>query len=259
MRNHLFFYFLVSILFLTSCSGEPKQADPLKIAITKTNDYYSAWVERNGDHASWVNLYGLSIDSALSVLQQCDGLLVTGGEDVYPGLYGKLYDTVRCEGFDRYRDSLELAVIHLALAEKMPVFGVCRGLQILNVALGGTLIIDIPSDFDTIVKHRRKNEKCYHEVTIVPNTLVFECSGVTSDTVNSAHHQGIEQPGNGLRIAAYALDSLPEAIEWADPKGKGFLMATQWHPEHLEPDHLLSKNLAVEFLHEAAVYHKHRR
>jgi gamma-glutamyl-gamma-aminobutyrate hydrolase PuuD len=192
MRKYITYFIVATFLFLSSCSGSPERSGPVRIAITKTNDYYSALVERNGNNTEWVNLYGMRVDSAINMLRQCDGLLVTGGEDVYPGLYGKLFDTARCEGFDRYRDSLELAVIHLALEENKPIFGVCRGLQILNVALGGTLIIDIPSDFDTIVKHRKKNETCYHEVTIVPNTLVFKLGGVSSEMVNSAHHQGID-------------------------------------------------------------------
>ncbi len=248
------------MFLITGCiDAIQKDSGSIKIAITKTNDYYSALVERNGDNTEWVNLYGLQIDSAIIVLQQCDGLLVTGGEDVYPGLYGKLYDTARCEGFDRYRDSLELASIAIALEKKMPVFGICRGLQILNVALDGTLIIDIPTDFDTLVKHRfNDGKKCFHVVTTVPNTLIYKLSNVFTDTVNSAHHQGIDHLGNGLKISAFAGDSLPEAIEWANRNNKGFLMATQWHPERLDPDHPLSKNLAVAFLHEAEVYHQNQ-
>jgi len=257
MRKYTAILLLAIGIILSSCQTEQKNTGPVKIAITKTNDYYSALVERNGKNTVWINLYGMSVDSALNVLRQCDGLLVTGGEDVFPGIYGKINDTARCGSFDRYRDTLELSSIDLALQKKMPVFGVCRGLQILNVDLGGTLIIDIPTDFDTIVKHRMKNPgKCFHEVTIVPHTLVSELSRVSSDTVNSSHHQGIEQLGEGLVIAAYAPDSLPEAIEWKDRGNKGFLMATQWHPEHLDPDHPLSKNLFQEFLKEAATYHQ---
>ncbi|RLD89043.1 MAG: hypothetical protein DRJ02_02425 [Bacteroidetes bacterium] len=257
MRKYAIILLLAAGIFITGCQTGQKDTDPVKIAITKTNDYYSALVERNRENTVWINLYGLPVDSALLILGQCDGLLVTGGEDVYPGLYGKLSDTARCEGFDRYRDSLELASIAYALEQKMPVFGICRGLQILNVALNGTLIIDIPTDFDTVVKHRLKDwKKCFHEVTTIPNTLLNKLSNTASDTVNSAHHQGIDHLGNGLRISAYAYDSLPEAIEWAERNNNGFLMATQWHPERLDPDHPLSKNLAVAFLHEAETYHQ---
>ena len=260
MRKYITILLLATSIIISSCHTEQqKYTGPVKIAITKTNDYYSAMVERNRKNTTWVDLYGMPVDSALLLLGQCDGLLVTGGEDVFPGIYGKTDDTARCGSFDRYRDTLELEAIDMAIQKKMPVFGICRGLQILNVDLGGTLIIDIPTDFDTIVKHRMKDfKKCYHEVNIVPHTLVSKLSGVASDTVNSAHHQGIERLGKGLVIAAYAPDSLPEAIEWKERGAKGFLMATQWHPEHLAPDHPLSGNLIKEFLREAAVYHQAR-
>jgi putative glutamine amidotransferase len=205
----------------------------------------------------WVSLYGLSIDSALKALDECDGLLVTGGEDVYPDHYGKISDTTKCGTFDRYRDSLELALIRQALKSKMPVFGVCRGLQILNIALDGTLIIDIPADYDTIVIHRQEDwENCYHQVSVDTASVLFSISRARSAIVNSNHHQGIDKLGNELLITSYAMDSLPESIEWKNNEGKGFLMAVQWHPERMDTIHPLAKNLAVEFLRAAIEYQK---
>lgn len=246
---------LFTSIILWSCSE--KKAESLTIAISKTNSNYSAWTERNGENVTWVSLYGLSIDSALNVLDDCDGLLVTGGEDVYPDYYGKILDTAKCGTFDRYRDSLELALITRALHSNMPVFGVCRGLQILNVALGGTLIIDIPDDYDTTVIHRQDDwENCYHQVSVDTASTLFAISRVSSSTVNSNHHQGIENLGNDLLITSYAIDSLPESFEWKNKDGKGFLMAVQWHPERMDTIHPLAKNLAVEFLREATEYQK---
>jgi putative glutamine amidotransferase len=252
-------YHILTILFISiilwSCSE--KKAEPITIAISKTNDNYSSWIERNGENAIWVDLYGLRIDSALKILNNCDGLLVTGGEDVYPGYYGKILDTSRCGNFDPYRDSLELALIDYALKSNMPVFGVCRGLQILNVALNGTLIIDILNDFDTTVIHRQYDwQNCFHDVTLDTTSQLFKISGVHSSQVNSNHHQGIDKLGNELIITSYAMDSLPESIEWKANEEKRFLMAVQWHPERMEADHPLSKNPAVTFLHHATNYHK---
>ena len=99
-------------------------------------------------------MYGMTIDSALFILSTCQGLLLTGGEDVNPAFYGKLNELSKCEAIDNYRDSLELALINQALLVRMPVFGICRGEQILNVALGGTLLTDIPTDAGTKVAHR---------------------------------------------------------------------------------------------------------
>jgi putative glutamine amidotransferase len=250
---------ILSILFISmilwSCSE--KKTVPLTIAISKTNANYSSWIERNGENTMWVSLYGLSIDSALKALDECDGLLVTGGEDVYPDHYGKISDTTKCGTFDRYRDSLELALIRQALKSKMPVFGVCRGLQILNIALDGTLIIDIPADYDTIVIHRQEDwENCYHQVSVDTASVLFSISRARSAIVNSNHHQGIDKLGNELLITSYAMDSLPESIEWKNNEGKGFLMAVQWHPERMDTIHPLAKNLAVEFLRAAIEYQK---
>ncbi|MCB2208553.1 MAG: gamma-glutamyl-gamma-aminobutyrate hydrolase family protein [Bacteroidetes bacterium] len=259
MRKIPYPLIFIAFIAISLFSCLEKEPETIKIAISKTNDNYSSWVERNGENAVWVDLYGLHIDSALKILDNCDGLLVTGGEDVYPDYYGKISDTAKCGTFDRYRDSLELALIGHAFNINMPVFGVCRGLQILNVALGGTLIIDIPDDFDTIVIHRQKEwQNCYHDVTLDTTSQLFMISGVHSAQVNSNHHQGIDKLGNELIITSYAMDSLPESIQWKNNKGKGFLMAVQWHPERMDKIHPLAKNLAVEFLREATEYQKYK-
>jgi putative glutamine amidotransferase len=255
MKKQFALLLVVATFALSFCTDPKKETATVTIGISKTNDNYSSWIERNGENTQWVNLYPLGIDSALKVLANCDGLLVTGGEDVYPGHYGKLSDTIRCGSFDHYRDSLELALIRNALGKGKPIFGVCRGLQIINVALGGTLVIDIPSDFDTIVVHRQEDwENCYHDVTLNTNSHLFEIAEINEGIVNSNHHQGIEILGNGLLISSYASDSLPESIEWSKPDDKGFLMAVQWHPERMEIDHPLAMNPAIAFIKEAIKY-----
>lgn len=254
--NTLTFIFIAIILW--SCSE--KTSKPVVIAISKTNANYSSWIERNGENATWINVYSLGIDSALKVLDNCDGLLVTGGEDVFPAYYGRVSDTSRCGVFDHYRDSLELSLIYRALAHSQPIFGVCRGEQILNVALGGTLFIDIPEDYNTTVIHRQRDwQNCYHEVILNPGSQLIEISNITEGIVNSNHHQGIDQLGNELLITSYSTDGLPESIEWVEPEGKGFLMAVQWHPERMETEHSLSKNLAVAFLNAANEYQKNKK
>lgn len=255
MRKTPYLLIFIALVAINLFSCGEKEAETIKIAISKTNDNYSSWIEKNGENALWVDLYGLSIDSALKVLDNCDGLLVTGGEDVHPDYYGKISDTSSCGEFDPYRDSLELALIDHALETHMPVFGVCRGLQILNVALGGTLIIDIPVDFNTTVIHRQDDwQNCYHKVTLDTTSQLFIISGIHSSRVNSNHHQGIENLGKELAVSSYATDSLPESIEWKNKERKSFLMAVQWHPERMESDHPLAKNPAVTFLQHATGY-----
>ena len=253
---------LISVLAFQSCDyNEHSGNQKIRIAISKEgiSKHYSGWLERYSKNIEWFNLYPLGIDSALRLLETCDGLLLTGGEDVFPGIYGKINDTLRCGSINRYRDSLEFALIARALEDKMPLIGICRGEQILNVSLDGTLHIDIPTDFDTTVIHRQKDWKnCFHPVHLQPNSQLYLLSGIQSGVVTSNHHQGIEIKGQGLRISALADDGLPEAIEWEEPDGKGFLMAVQWHPERMDTLDPLSAPFAKKFLTEAAVFQEER-
>ena len=137
----------------------------------------------------------------------------------------------------------------------MPIVGVCRGEQIFNVSQGGSLFIDIPTDFDTVVVHRQKDwRNCYHFVEVVEGSKLKEISKTSRDTVTSNHHQGINRLGKGLFITAYSDDSLPEAIEWKSRDDKGFFMAVQWHPERMDTLHPLSAPIAKEFLKEVKLF-----
>ncbi len=244
---------LVAGMLISGC--QPKTNPKVKIAISKESKNYTQWLLRNDSTIQIINLYGMPIDSATGVLSGSNGLLLTGGEDVYPAYYDREGDTSRCGGFDRYRDSLEMAMIEFAVNHNMPVMGVCRGEQILNVALGGSLIIDIPEDFDTSVIHRQDDwMNCFHVAEAVNPSTLAAISNATSDTVTSNHHQAIDQLAPPLMICAYAADSLPEAVTWLNPEGKGFLLAVQWHPERMKTNHPFSDPLAAQFLTEASKY-----
>ena len=247
---------VLSLLFSSCCDKHNKK---IRIAISKekserSTTKYADWLLRHDNTIEYFYMYPLGIDSALSLLNTCDGLLLTGGEDVFPGYYGKIDDTSRCGTFNRYRDSLEFALIETAIDKKIPIFGVCRGEQILNISQGGTLYIDIPTDFDTTVAHRFPNYvKVIHPVSLVNNTILNDmCKDIIDFDVVSNHHQGIEVLGNGLKISAYTDDKLPEAIEWISTTDHPFLMAVQWHPEAMDSLHPLSTNLAKKFLWEAS-------
>ena len=253
------------VLIFTSCdtrntkSQNSTKHNKIRIAISKeksdsSTTKYANWLLRHNSEVEYFNLYPMGIDSAIDLLKTCNGLLLTGGRDVFPGNYGMIDDTARCGSFDRYRDSLEFALIDVAVANNMPIFGVCRGEQILNISQGGTLFIDIPTDFDTIVKHRLPDwGKAYHPVNIIKNTMLGDvCENTKEGEVVTNHHQGINKLGHNLLISAFALDNLPEAIEWKDKSEKGFLMAVQWHPEAMDTLHPLSAPLAKKFLKESA-------
>lgn len=258
---HLSLLLLLAII-ANACQTEKKE---LIIAISKAKPdkwygNYPEWVHKADSKIKIINMYELGLDSALKVLDHCDGLIISGGADVYPGWYGKLADTLHCGEFDRYRDTLEIKLIRKAIHLKMPLVGICRGEQILNVSLGGSLIIDIPTDHDTTIKHRLIDwENCYHQVDLVKGSLLSKLSSQEQGKVNSNHHQAIDRLATDLKISSIAEDGIIESVEWKNPKDKGFMIAVQWHPERLDtvnPE--LSLPIIREMLFQARQYHTHK-
>jgi putative glutamine amidotransferase len=245
----LMVYVIIGFMFLEQGCSRPV---PLKIAISKTSPNYEHWLKQADSAAVLVNLYTLPIDSALMALSVCDGLLLTGGEDVYPAWYGRESDTVRCTEMNPHRDSLDIALIGKALDLKMPVFGICRGHQILNVYLGGKLVIDIPADYPSLVKHQCEDYlHCFHNVNITKHSLLSSLCKCDSFPVTTNHHQAVDQLSPLLAVCARSNDSLVEGIEWLHPEGKSFLIGVQWHPERMERKNPLSGPLADEFIRQS--------
>lgn len=244
----------LAVILFFSCNIQ-QENKPIKIAVSKLSDSYKQWLLEQDSSLEISSLYGKPLAAVDIGLQDFDAVLITGGADVYPGYYGKEKDTARCGSFDRYRDSLEMKMIDYALTHKMPLFGVCRGLQIINVALGGTLVIDIPTDFATGVVHRQKDyENCFHEVLLTDGSRLQQMSCARRGKVNSNHHQAVDRLAAALSVSACTKDSLPEAIEWKDRDKKHFLMGVQWHPERLEKDNPLSGRLSKAFIDAAKEY-----
>jgi putative glutamine amidotransferase len=141
----------------------------------------------------------------------------------------------------------------------MPVFGVCRGHQILNVFLGGTLVIDIPSDIKNHATHQCDDYlNCRHEVNISPHTLLAAITLADSGTVTTNHHQAVDMISPALTANAHSGDHIIEGIEWKDPEGKSFLAGVQWHPERMSPGNPLSGPLAETFIRKAYEYKVNR-
>lgn len=259
-KIHSFICLFLAIFVFHSCQP---QEEVLTIAISKAKPYeyygnYTEWVHKADSEVHIINMYELGVDAALQVLEQCDGVIITGGADVYPEWYGKIADTARCGEFDRYRDTLEIELIKKAIALNMPLLGVCRGEQIINVSLGGSLIIDIPTDHDTLIKHRLLDwENCYHQIDFVESSMLSQLCQGNDQTVNSNHHQAIDKLATPLKITALAEDGIIEAVEWKDPMDKNFLMAVQWHPERLDSvNAVLSLPIINEFIIQAHNYNQ---
>lgn len=246
---------LLIVFQLLSVTCLPPVEEPVKIAVSKLGTNYQQWLLQNDSTLSITDLYPMGVDSALKMLEKHHGLLVTGGEDIFPGWYGMEHDTARCGEFDRYRDTLEIMLIKRALELDLPILGICRGHQILNVTLGGTLIIDIPDDIGTEVIHRCPDKPldCYHEVLVMENSLIFEITEQSEGMVNTNHHQAVDKPAPGLQISVVSYEGLVEAIEWEDFHERPFLLGVQWHPERMEKYPELSLPVAQRFISEATL------
>ncbi len=168
-------------------------------------------------------------------LDRLDGLLVTGGGfDVDPSLFGDASRHRTVTTKDR-RTEFELAITRAALARDMPVLGICGGQQLLNVALGGTLIQHIPDAVAHALAHEQANprDQSGHSVRIAPDTLLHRITGSEELAVNSAHHQAVRDPSPGAVVDAIAPDGVIEGIE---VPGYRFCLGVQWHPEFLISD-----------------------
>jgi putative glutamine amidotransferase len=164
------------------------------------------------------------------VLALLDGLMLAGGADIDPGSYGSSPHP-KTTGTVPERDAFEIALVRRAIEQDMPVLGICRGMQLLNVALGGTLLQHLPERFGHH-EHRRvvgSFDGADHDVELREGSLARRVVGEARHATKSHHHQGIDRLGEGLRITGVsAMDGLPEAIELP---GASFVLGVQWHPE----------------------------
>ena len=173
-----------------------------------------------------------------TALDGVDGLLLTGGDDVDPSRYGQATHPAVVPA-ESGRDEFEIALIGVARERRLPIFAICRGVQVLNVACGGTLVQDIPSELAGALEHslRVPPHQAYdlaHEIWIEKDSLLSRLmrdrlNDVDTCDVNSRHHQAVKQVASGFRVSATAPDGVIEAIE--DP-GAPFCLGVQWHPEN---------------------------
>jgi len=190
------------------------------------------------------------------IYEKLDGVFLPGGADIDPGSYGETPHPL-CDKTDRERDRVELALATWAIADGKPVLGVCRGLQLINVAAGGSLYQDIAEQKQDAIKHdyfpfggqNFQRDYLAHEVSIEPNTRLAKVFGAGALRVNSMHHQAVRAIGRGLTPTAAASDGLIEGLESDDEK---YVVAVQWHPESLTDGHASARRLFEDFVDEAA-------
>lgn len=165
-------------------------------------------------------------------LDGVDGLLFTGGEDIHPSFYGEpILD--RCGEIDQDRDHFEMELAKAALDRHFPILGICRGIQLLNVALGGSLYQDLSYCPGAAEHHHAPKERRYelmHKVTLSPESRLAMIFGTSTFDVTSTHHQILKDVAPGLKVTAVAEDGVVEGVE---AEGYPFLLAVQWHPERM--------------------------
>ena len=225
------------------------------IGISKIRPNYAEWLRSEDPAVEVVDLS--STPSPVDALRHCDALLLTGGDDVHPSRYGMDADIALCEEIDAARDELELALIAEARELSLPILGICRGEQIINVALGGTLFADIYTQNGIEARHTRDTATkidARHGVEVTPGSILHKIVRTTGGEINSAHHQAVRTVAPELEITARAPDGTVEAIEWKEPGGKPFMLAVQWHPERMERDNPFAINILRHFLFEAAAH-----
>lgn len=184
---------------------------------------------------------------AVATLQLCDGIILSGGEDVDPQFYSqephqKIGPTIP------ERDVFEMAIVKYVLEHNMPLLAICRGMQILNVALGGSLIQDIPSQVQDSMKHTQIIERSRdsHGVTIHEDSKLYQIFGTDKVRVNSLHHQALDAIANDLRVVARSSDGIVEAVEYIEPST--FTIGVQWHPESMASTNPYMNALFAEFI-----------
>ena len=188
--------------------------------------------------------------SNIEEVEKCDGVLLTGGEDVGPGFYNKPEYDVWCDdNMNEERDEFELEVMAYSQENNLPLLGICRGLQVANVFFGGTLIPDLPSFGKFNHSKFKEGKDKYHIVTVDRNSFLYEVAQVEQGEINSSHHQSADQVGKELVASAISADGVIEAIERKKPNENSFLLLVQWHPERMiDQNSPLVKNIKNSFL-----------
>jgi putative glutamine amidotransferase len=231
---------LLCIFTFFACQKEQKKT----IILSKASNNYIKLIE--DDNIIILDAY--TIKNTDSILALADGIILTGGEDINPLQYNDTINLAVCGDINYQRDTLERKLFDSALKNKIPLIGVCRGMQMMNVASGGSLYGDIPSEIGTTVIHRNNGEVNHEIVLCDTSSLIFS---IDTDTimVNSWHHQGLKIIPNHLRVIARSFDGLPEAVVM-DKSEHPFMIAVQFHPERLGKDNAIHQKMKKSFYKE---------
>ncbi|MBK8982379.1 MAG: gamma-glutamyl-gamma-aminobutyrate hydrolase family protein [Ignavibacteria bacterium] len=223
----------------------------MKIGITYAEsnfEKYTEWLDYF--KVDYVVLDHNSKKEGYDNFKECSGLILSGGADVYPELYCD-WDTKETKGtYLPERDGFEMKLMEESDNRKIPVLGICRGIQLINVYYRGSLIFDLEEIRNTNHRKISKTEQRFHNVNIIKDTLLFDIVKSEKAIINSSHHQAADRLGEGLMINAKSDEGVVEGIEYSDKAGKPFMIAVQWHPERMPFDDPVSVNILKKFLSE---------
>lgn len=228
------------------------------IGVTDCSKYlkYSNWILGYSEQIEVIQLSHWA--NNFEEIKKCDGVLLTGGEDVHPRFYNKpeYYSYCYENDISEARDEFEWKVLEYTETNHVPVLGICRGLQIANVFFGGTLIPDIPVWGKYNHSKMPDDSDRYHKIAIDPASWLYSLVHKQEGMINSNHHQSADKIGDGLVVSAFSPDGVVEALERKEPQNKSFLCLVQWHPERMnDPESNFVKNIRTAFV-EAAVRSK---
>jgi len=219
----------------------------------KRPERYTDWLDHN--NIEYIVLDYENHQKDLDRLDECSGLILSGGVDIYPEIYCD-WDTVETKGtYLPERDGFELNLLEKAIGNRLPVLGICRGCQLMNVYFRGSMIFDIEDIRNVNHKKISRNEDRIHGIRIIKDSLLYEIIQSEKAEVNSSHHQSADRLGEGLMMSAKSDDGIVEAIEYADKTGKPFFIGVQWHPERfIDLNAPVSKNILDKFISECKSY-----
>jgi len=203
---------------------------------------YVKSLERAGASVKWIELD--DTPKAVKEAIECDGLLLPGGADIEPVLYGREREK-KCGKSNEIRDKNEFEIFRAFVETGKPILGICRGFQVINVVCGGTLYQDIADIKKCSHSDFLKRAKPIHKVRITDGTILHKIFGENEIGVNSLHHQAVENIGENLFVSAVSEDGFVEGIEMKDHP---FCVAVQWHPEHISKKDFLQQKLFDEFI-----------
>ncbi|MDC3257766.1 gamma-glutamyl-gamma-aminobutyrate hydrolase family protein [Flavobacteriales bacterium] len=246
MKNIFFTLFL--LFCVASCDKNKKKT----IILSKASDNYINWIESR----DIIIIDAYNISNIDSILNLADGIILTGGEDIYPLMYNDTNNIKLCGEFDFRRDTLEKKLFDYAFNNKLPLIGVCRGMQMMNVASGGTLFGDLPTEIGDSIMHRNNGE-VMHNIMVTNNnidniSMIFPVNGKVLPKkqffkVNSWHHQGLKEIAENIIVIAESYDGLPEAVV-INKKVHPFMIGVQFHPERLGKYNPIHVNMKDKFI-----------